>query len=377
MTPAMLLFVGSFLLVYTCMHLLVWWGVRPLVPADRRLRGGMAAWAAAMILAPLLTRLLERIELDSAARALAWLGYLWLGFVWLAFAVFTAQGAWNGAMWAAGRFFPAPRSWLLAGPRPALFALMVVAVAGLWSFYEARALRVERVQLAIPGLPAERSPLRIVQISDLHLGLINRETILDRVIELAGQLEPDLLVATGDLLDAQRNHLEDLIEPWRRIEPPLGKFAVMGNHEAYVGRDNSREYLRAAGFRVLINEAVDTGGIRIAGVPDPAWGGKEPDAAVLGAGSLLPTILLKHRPWIEAEAVGRFALQLSGHAHRGQLFPFNLLTGFPYPMQDGLYRLDGGSWLYTSRGTGTWGPPMRLFSPPELTLIELTSDETP
>ena len=92
----MLFFAISFLLVYSLMHLLVWWGIRPLLPARRRVRAALAAWGAAMIAAPLLIRLLERLELDTAARLLAWIGYLWMGFLWLAFALFTAQGAWNG-----------------------------------------------------------------------------------------------------------------------------------------------------------------------------------------------------------------------------------------------------------------------------------------
>lgn len=374
----MTLFAISFLLIYTFMHLLVWWGVRPLIPANRHLRVGIAAYAALMIAAPIVTRLLERAEFETAARSMAWIGYLWMGFLWLAFAIFTAQGSWNGVMWLGSRFQPALRSWLLSGRRPAIFALTAVVIAGTWAFYEARQLRVEQVRLTVPNLPPNRPLLRIVQISDLHLGLINRAAVLDGVIEQVRQLQPDVLVVTGDLLDAQRSHLEGLADPWRQLSPPLGKYAVVGNHEAYVGRDNSREYLATAGFRVLFNEVVTVQGIQIAGVPDPAWGELQGDALVLAAADPdRTTILLKHRPWVEPSALGRFTLQLSGHAHRGQIFPFNLVTGLAYPMQDGLYRLDGGSWLYASRGTGTWGPPMRLFSPPEITLIELTSGGKP
>jgi predicted MPP superfamily phosphohydrolase len=270
------------------------------------------------------------------------------------------------------------RGWLLAGRRPALFALVVVLVAGTWAFYEARRLRIEHVQLTVPTLPPGRPSLRIVQVSDLHLGLINREAILDEVIELIRQTGPDLLVVTGDLLDAQRNQLEGLSAPWRQLVPPLGKFAVVGNHEVYADRGNSLEFMGSAGFRVLLNELVTVQGIQIAGVTDPAWGDLLGDARVLASAQPgLVTILLKHRPWVEESALGRFTLQLSGHAHRGQIFPFNLVTGFAYPLQDGLYQLDGDSWLYTSRGTGSWGPPMRLFSPPEVTLIELVAEDTP
>lgn len=367
-----------FLLIYVFMHLLVWLGVRPLVPGDRRLRTGLAAFGALMIVAPLMTRLLERGDFAMAARTMAWIGYLWMGFLWLAFALFTAQGLWNGGVRVAGRYRPALRGWLLTGRRPALLAVSIVVIAGTWAFFEAGYLRVERISLQVANLPPEQPRISIVQISDLHLGLINRGAMLGKVVEQIRQLRPDLLVVTGDLLDAQRNHLEGLTEPWRQLSPPLGKFAVTGNHEVYAGRDNSLEYLRAAGFRVLTNEVVMVSGLQLAGVPDPAWGEQQGDAQVLAATDpQRPTLLLKHRPWVEPAALGHFTVQLSGHAHRGQIFPFNLITGLAYPMQDGLYRLDGGGWLYTSRGTGSWGPPMRLFSPPEITLIELVAAGTP
>jgi hypothetical protein len=331
-----------------------------------------------MIMAPVVTRLLERVEFDRAARATAWIGYLWMGFLWLAFALFTAQGIWNGSVRLGGRCFPALRNWQLAGRRPAYCALALVVIAGTWAFYAARQMQIETVRLKVAQLPVGMTHLRIVQVSDLHLGLINREWLLDKVVAHISQLQPDLLVATGDLLDAQRNHLEKLVTPWQQLSPPLGKFAVIGNHEVYAGRSNALDYLRNAGFQVLINELVTVDGIQIAGVTDPAWGERQTDSTTLSLGETgRVTILLKHRPWVEAAATDRFTLQLSGHTHRGQIFPFNLLTGFAYPMQDGLYQLGEASWLYSSRGTGTWGPPMRLFAAPELTLIELTADRTP
>jgi hypothetical protein len=369
----MTLFVLTFLLIYTLMHLLVWWGIRPLVPAAWRLRASLGAWSVLMILAPILARLLERAEFDAAARGAAWIGYLWMGFLWLAFALFTAQGGWNGLVWLGSRRWPALRNWQLVGRNPALLAVTTVALAGTWAFFEARQLQVEEVRLTVPQLPAELSPLRIVQVSDLHLGLINREPLLATVIEQVKRLRPDLLVVTGDLLDAQPNHLADLVDPWLEVAPPLGKFAVVGNHEAYVGHSHSLDYLQAAGFRTLLDDLVTVNEIAIAGVTDPAWGERASDSTTLAAA--VPgrvTILLKHRPWVETTALERFTVQLSGHAHRGQIFPFNFLTGVAYPLQDGLYRLGEASWLYTSRGTGTWGPPVRFLAPPEVTLITLT-----
>lgn len=371
----MTLFALTFLAVYTLMHLWVWWGVRPLLPSGRGPRLALLLWTAAMIAAPPLVRLLERGEFDLAARLLAWLGYLWLGFLWLAFALFTAQGAWNGVVRLTARVFPAVAGWQLRGPRAARFAVMAVLLAGGWAVFEARTLRTEVVRLAVSALPEGRHTLRIVQISDLHLGLINRHDLLEEVLERTRALQPDLVAVTGDLLDAQRNHLEELIEPWRRLQPPLGKFAVVGNHENYIGREMALDYLTRAGFRVLLDEVATIDGLRIAGALDPTWGRRRSDAQLLADGAPAAlTLFLKHRPQVDEGAIGRFTLQLSGHTHRGQLFPFNLVTALAYPLQDGLHLLAPGCWLYTSRGTGTWGPPMRLLSPPEITLIELRSN---
>jgi len=373
----MRLFFLAFLLIYSGMHLLVWWGLRPLLPPGRRLHLLLFGWALLMIAAPPLTRLLERLGWGDAATGAAWIGYLWMGFLWLAFALFTTLAAWNGLTRLVGLRYPRLRRWVLYGPRPALCVLFLVAVTGTWAFFEARQLRVETVQLAVSTLPPGRNQLRIVQISDLHLGLINHQPLLEEVIAKIRALQPDLLAVTGDLLDAQPDHLEGLAPLWRQLQPPLGKYAVVGNHEVYAGREHSLHFLDQAGFRLLIDEAVEVDGIQVAGVPDPAWGSSRGEVALLTA--LDPakvTLLLKHRPWVEAAAVGRFTLQLSGHAHRGQIFPFTLVTGLAYPLQDGLYHLGQECWLYTSRGTGSWGPPMRLLSPPELTLIELIAAPT-
>jgi len=373
----MLLFFLFFLLIYSSMHLLVWWGLRPLLPSGRNMRLLLLGWSVLMVAAPPLTRLLERVGFGEAAEVTAWIGYLWMGFLWLAFALFTALAAWNGLTRLGGLRFPEVKRWALYGPGPALFVLFLVGVTGTWSFFEARHLRIETVQLQVDNLPPGRERLRIVQISDLHLGLINHEPLLKEVIARTSTLQPDLVAVTGDLLDAQPDHLEGLAPLWRELQPPLGKFAVVGNHEAYAGREQSLAFFADAGFRTLIDEMVSTGGIQIAGIPDPAWGESRGEAALLAAANPAQlTLLLKHRPWIEPTALGRFTLQLSGHAHRGQIFPFTLITALAYPLQDGLYRLAQSSWLYTSRGTGSWGPPMRLLSPPELTLIELVAAAT-
>jgi predicted MPP superfamily phosphohydrolase len=176
------------------------------------------------------------------------------------------------------------------------------------------------------------------------------------------------------MVDAQVDRLDGLSQMWNELEPPLGKFAVTGNHEYYAGLKSSVEFMRESGFEVLRGSGREIGeNLYIAGVDDPTGGDSADEMALLGnAAKSRYVILLKHRPEVDQMAEGLFDLQLSGHSHRGQIFPFTLLTAIEYPMQNGLYELENSSFLYTSRGTGTWGPPMRIFSPPEITVFEIS-----
>ena len=360
----MTLFLLAFVGIYGAMHYVVWRGVRPLLPLHPLVVPLVLFWALLMIAAPLLSRLLERSGADLPARIAAWGGYLWLGFLFISFSLFALRDLCAFLL----RMVPALGS--LNAPASATAVLILTLLLGGYALYEATALRIETVKIRSAALPVEMSSLRIVQISDLHLGLIHRQGMLRTVVEKIHSLHPDLLVATGDMVDARLDHLEDLIPLTASLAPSWGKYAVTGNHEVYAGLKGSLDFLRQSGFTLLRNQrAVLRPGLSIVGVDDPATGKARPEEELLPAEKEGFTLLLKHRPLVNAAALGRFDLQLSGHAHRGQIFPFNLLTRLHYPQQDGLYALAHGAWLYASRGTGTWGPPMRLFSPPEITLF--------
>jgi len=325
---------------------------------------------ALMIVAPLLTRLFEQRGADLPARIAAWGGNLWLGFLFMAFSLFALRALCTFALFLLTRFFPTLALGSLNAPASAAAVLVLTLLLGSYALYEATAIRIETVRITTKEVPAEIKSLRLVQLSDLHLGLIHRQGTLLRVVTMIQSLHPDLLVATGDMVDARLDHLDALLPLTRSLAPPLGKYAVIGNHEVYAGLEASLDFLRQGGFVVLRNESVVIRpGLIIAGVDDPATGHARRDEEVLPATKTGWTLLLKHRPIVSAASSGRFDLQLSGHVHRGQIFPFNLLTGLHFPQQDGLYSLAQGAYLYASRGTGTWGPPMRLFSPPEITLF--------
>ncbi len=333
---------------------------------------------AAFTFAPLIVYFLGKHGMEGPARAVSWVGYTWAGllffFLWTNLAVDAA----NLVLRLAGAVSGSGSSAFLLVGKGRFFALVALCLAlGIYSFFEARDIGVETVRIRTDKLPASVSRIRVAQISDVHLGLIVRNRKAERIASVIRSVDPDILVSTGDLVDAEINHLEGLAEIFAEIRPRLGKFAITGNHEFYAGVGQALQFTRRAGFTVLRGEAVTVGeAVRIAGVDDPAGtalgsGAGRQEAAVLGESPApLFTILLKHRPRISDDSRGRFDLQLSGHTHNGQIFPFRYVVGRPYPNLSGLFPL-GGSFLYTSRGTGTWGPPMRFLSPPIVTVIDI------
>ena len=370
----MILFLASFLAIYTGMHALVFWGMHPLLFGHRALPTLTWAWMALMILAPVAVRVVDKAGHDLVARALAWVGYSWMGFLFLAFSLFTILGLWHLSALGLARL-GAP-NLTLHGPVSALIVLLLALGVGLYGIYEAHNLRVERVFLKTTKLPPSVERLRIAQVSDIHLGLLHREEALAPIISLLQELQPDLVVATGDIVDAQIDHLDGMSELWQRLQPPLGKYAVTGNHEFYAGLGQALQFLERSGFTVLRGEGVTVAEtITLVGIDDPTGGNQKEADLLTRHQSALFTLLLKHRPRVNEKAAALFDLQLSGHAHRGQIFPFNYVTALEYPKQDGLYSLPGGGHLYASRGTGTWGPPMRVLSPPEITLFEVVREQ--
>jgi hypothetical protein len=193
--------------------------------------------------------------------------------------------------------------------------------------------------------------------------------------------EPDILVSTGDLVDGHQKHFSGLEKLFLEVRPRLGKYAIMGNHEYYVGIEKSIAFTKESGFKVLQDENFELGGlICITGIDDSRNSVERTAHAALEKKLLQAApsgefrLLLKHRPIVEKESEGKFDLQLSGHVHKGQIFPFNLLTWISFPVKTGLTYLESGGYLYVSRGTGVWGPPIRFLAPPEITIIDLVPE---
>jgi predicted MPP superfamily phosphohydrolase len=223
--------------------------------------------------------------------------------------------------------------------------------------------------------------LRVVQISDLHVGPTIRRSYVEKLVSAVNDLAPDLIVITGDLVDGFVSQLADQIEPLRGLRAPHGVLFVTGNHEYFYRADEWLDALRSMGITVLSNShtILDHGGasILIAGLEDPVASSSTNlrelalREAIVGAPESSLRILLAHRPndVIAASANG-FDLQLSGHVHAGQFFPFTWLTRWIETYSDGLYSV-GKTWLYVNRGAGHWGPTNRLGARQELTLFEI------
>ncbi|MBP2673958.1 MAG: metallophosphoesterase [Deltaproteobacteria bacterium] len=375
----MSLFLLTFFLVYGSAHAYVflkakaalgfgWWTGLYLLPV-----------LAALVCAPILAHLLAHRGHEGSARAVAFAGYAWMGVLFFLAWMNLAMDAVRLLLWLPARLgFAGPADAALAGRTSFLCIAGLSLALSAYSIFEAGRIEVVRTRIVTDRLPPSVSRIRIAQISDLHLGLIHRNGKAREVAGIVARERPDLFLSTGDLVDGQLDHIDGLSEIFGEIPAPMGKYAVTGNHEYYAGLDRSIDFTRRAGFTVLRDRAVVAGNaVRIAGVDDPTQNrfghpARPTEADVLGNrpdGRF--TILLKHRPAIDGDSAGKFDLQLSGHTHHGQIFPFRLLTRLVYPLLGGDHPVPGGGTLHVSRGTGTWGPPMRFLAPPEITIIDL------
>lgn len=266
----------------------------------------------------------------------------------------------------------------------ALMALSLVMAA--WGYLQATGVApVKEVTVVIDRLPPSLNGLKIVQLTDLHVGAgLTRQAVAD-VVDKVNGLAPDIVAVTGDLVDGPASLLADGVAPLANLRAGLGKYFVTGNHEYYSGVAGWLPVVRGLGFDVLLNEhrlVTGNGGrLVVAGITDPRAESfvpaqrSDPFKALAGAPAADVRILLAHQPksFFEAARAG-IDLQISGHTHGGQFFPWNLVVGLFQPFVAGLFQ-QGPAQLYVSRGTGFWGPPLRIGAPSEITLIRLRAPQ--
>lgn len=369
-----------------------------------RLLPSVAAWpavAVALTLGLVASSLLLPVALTarraaasgrlSPARAeqLAWVGLVAMGLFSSLIVGTLLRDLTLLAGWTVGLGLPAVEAWRAALRDPTGWGVLgLAALATAIGFLNARrTARVRRVEVALPGLPASWEGLRIVQITDVHEGPTIRGPYLQAIVDRVMALQPDLVAITGDLVDGPVERLAEHVAPLAGLKAPLGVHFVTGNHEYYSGAGPWVQALRRLGVDVLLNEhrvlrrpgaPADAPPLVLAGVTDvsahhfDASHRSDPVAALAGApGDAAARVLLAHQPRSApaAEAAG-FDLQLSGHTHGGQFWPWNHFVRLQQPFTAGLHRV-GRLQVYVSRGTGYWGPPKRLGAPSEITELRL------
>jgi len=340
-----------------------WPGLDPLAVA--RLHAILLVLAFSFVVASLLSFRFSNV----AVRLVYWLAAVWLGFFNYFF--WASLLAWM--FWLALRLTLSPIH--VAAARP-LLAGILYAIAALMGFYgllNARIIRMRRIAVELPNLPASWRGRRAVMLSDLHLGPINGVQFCRRLVAKVQSFQPDVVFLPGDLFDGTKGNLNRLVAPLKQLTAPLGIYFSTGNHEEFSDPTHYIEAITGAGIRVLGNELVTVDGVQVAGVfyhnsSSPLRMKTALDGMHLDRER--PSILLNHAParLPTVEQAG-FSFQLSGHTHGGQFLPFTWITHSIYGrFTRGLHSF-GALQVYTSTGAGTWGPPLRVGTRPEIVLI--------
>jgi hypothetical protein len=246
-------------------------------------------------------------------------------------------------------------------------------MASLYGFISAGVICVTRISLQLPHLPNPWKGKTAVWVSDTHLGQVKNYGFSLKIAAMVQNLHPDIVFIGGDLYDGQAVNLDKMIEPFSKISVPYGIYFIAGNHEEFYNNTPYLEAIRRAGIRVLYNEMIKLDGLQIIGVDYRDSRKEEPFRTILqkmGIDRRKPSILLKHVPLhLHVAKEQGISLQLSGHTHQGQVFLFRFITARVYKGYDYGLKWFGDLMVYTSSGAGTWGPPMRLDTKPEIVVI--------
>ncbi|MBP0632397.1 metallophosphoesterase [Cupriavidus sp. AcVe19-1a] len=352
----------------------------PAMPVPMLVKTLAVIWLA-LSCALLPAGLLARRFSQPWADRISWIGMLAMGFFSSLLLLTLARDVALAAAWLVGKLLGWQAPGLVAGSALAVPLLaLLVTLAGYIN--ARRVARVVEVDVPVSGLPEALHGFTIAQISDIHVGPTIKGPYLDRIVDRVNSLKPDAVAITGDLVDGTVRELSAHTAPLARLQSRHGSYFVTGNHEYYAGAQPWIDELRRLGLCVLMNEhvVVQHGGqpLVLAGVTDYSAGRfheshrSDPHRAIAGA----PTeagvrVLLAHQPRTAvAAAEAGFDLQLSGHTHGGQFWPWNLFVPMQQPYTAGLVR-HGAMWIYVSRGTGYWGPPKRFGAPSEITRLRL------
>lgn len=374
-------------------------GWRLIGPAQLTDLAAIAAWAALFVLASM-THVYHMVLRDSKlkpglADLVAWVAYTSLAWVALTFPLLVLRDLGWLLFLGASKLFAHPLTANLDSEKVVFvlqatnlgIVIISTITTGLGMYQARRRPRVVEVTVPIRNLDPALHGFRIVQICDIHVGPTIKEKFVAAVVETVNELQPDLVAVVGDLADGPVEQLRPHVAPLGELRSRHGSFFVTGNHDYYSGVTEWVAEARRLGMDVLLNEnrLIEHGDGRlvVAGVTDytavkealPGSLAKhwhDPEAAVSETPADAPRILLAHQPRsLTAALKAGFDLMLCGHTHGGQLIPWNFIVPLQQPFLAGLHEVGDSSWIYVSRGTGYWGPPVRVNAPSEVTCITL------
>lgn len=397
----MKLFFFIFFVISALLATYITWRLFSNTPLRRIWKIAIAFGIVGMLFLPVILIIVRRTGVNNGfIDVLVWCGYLGVGFLSFVFTYLVIRdvlwlpvGAFNKIK---ARIFkslpkkaasnpienPSRRGFLVNSMNCGIVAAAAVSTG--YGIAEARKTpQVKEVPIAITDLPEDFESFRIVQITDVHISPTFRRSCVEDIVAVVNMLNADIVALTGDLVDGTVDQLAYDVEPLAKIKSARGNYFVTGNHEYYSGVIEWIAAIRHLGFTVLINEhriiTSGKGKMLLAGVTDYREGRmlpahrSDPQKALNGAPKTDIKILLAHQPKsIFGASRAGCDLQISGHTHGGQFFPWNLVVGLYQPYVSGLHK-HADTQIYVSRGTGYWGPPVRVGSPSEITLIKLVS----
>lgn len=371
-TGLFILAVSLLLLSYAGMHYYLFKKICRIFPDYRKILV-ISLWILAGSL--FVVEALTHTGLSHLAIPLAWISRFWTGYLFLFFMLSISV---DFLIKIANLILKEHYLLHIKQEFRTILISMFVLIVCFFGYISAQQINVLSFTLSHSKL---KQPVSIVQISDLHLDMLTNKVHLQSIVEDINALQADIIVSTGDLVDMQLDYLDGYSNILAGIKAKMGKYAVYGNHEVFAGLEKSKIFIEKSGFTLLSNEGITVDQIiNIAGIDDPAASGKlletggEEKQILEKLAPDIFTLLLKHQPRVASDSRLKFDLQLSGHTHGGQIFPFSLLTKIAYPLPFGLSQTGPNSWLYVSKGTGTWGPPMRVFAKPEITVFYLAPE---